>query len=538
MLLVACSGDDNDSDAGQGSSEANEGSPKVGGTLIWQSAGDTLGGLELIKTFNPAIYQLASLTHDGLLDFAYGQPGNPGIGFKSVPSLASSLPEVSPDKLTLTFKLRPAKFHNGRALTSEDAKWTYDTLAFSPESGYRQPLSWLESTQAPDPSTFVVKARFPNADAIAALTFYSFGAILAREHHESGAAEKSLLGSGPFRFFEYTPSVLLRYARNPDYATEPGKPYFEIVTRLGNADPAKKLADVLGSQVHLSSWFIGAEREQVKRQKPELQVFQYPTAGSGSVYIRNDVPPYNDKRVRQALSMGYDRKLLSDAVADGEGKADQALSRTGEAWEFRGPEQLLRADLYMLNLAESRKLLAAASVSLPLKANMPTWNAQVIGQRFVDEIHVITTQWRNNGLVEATLVEDTPATSGPRSVGNYEALQWAPNAISTIPAVGIAVRNRYFAPPGGATVPTMNICYVNNSALNSLLDKQLGEFDRAARIAAFHQIEEIVSEEMVHTSGVTASELAYFVDPAIKNAQMPRDAYSGSVAWIKHWYFG
>ena len=44
-------------------------------------------------------------------------------------------------------------------------------------------------------------------------------------------------------------------------------------------------------------------------------------------------------------------------------------------------------------------------------------------------------------------------------------------------------------------------------------------------------------EEMAHNSGVTG-QLTYFIDPAIKNAQMPRDAYNGSTAWMKYWYFG
>jgi ABC-type transport system substrate-binding protein len=511
--------------------------PRIGGSLVWQSFGDPQGGLDLIKTFNPGVYQLASLTHDGLLDFAYGQPGNPGIGVDVVPSLAQALPEISADKLTVTFKLRPARFHNGRDLTSEDAKWTYDTLATAEESAYKQALGWIESTEAPDPSTLVVKARFPNADVIQGLTFYSFGAILAREHQESAAAETSLIGSGPFKFLEYSPPGVTRYARNPEYATAPGKPYFEEVTRLGSSDLSKRQAEVLSGNAHFSYWFTGNERDQIKNDRRELQVFQYGIAGSGSVYIRNDVAPFNDRRVRQALSMAYDRELLSASVSNGEGLPDQALSRTGEAWEFRGPEDLPRSDLYTLNLAEAAKLMSAANQIQPIAVSLPTWGAGVIGQRFLDEITSITTQWRNNGLIDATLVEDTFATSGPRQFGNYESLQWGTNATSTLPVLGIAIRNKYLAPPEGVMPPTQNICYVNNPTLNGLLDAQVQEFDRTARIALYRQIEEILSEEMVHTSGVTAGELAYFLDPSIQGAQVPRDAYNGSVAWIKHWYF-
>ena len=536
-FLTACGGDDSDDEAGSASDGVSDpGTPSVGGELIWQTGGNQ-AGLELIKTVSLAVYQMASLTHDGLMDFAYGQPKYPGISNEVLPSLAQALPEISPDKLTLTFKLRPSRFHNGRPLTSEDVKWTYDTLAQAPESAYKLHLSWLESTQAPDASTFVVKTRFPNADVLPGLTFYFIGAILAREHHESGAAEKTLMGSGPFKFVDYSPLGASRYARNPDYATQPGMPYFEKVTRLGSSDEAKKLAEVLAGQVHLSVFFSGAQRDEIKKQRQELQVFQYQAAGSGSVYIRNDVPPYNDKRVRQALSMGYDRRLLSN-LYDGEGKPDQALSHSGEAWEFRGPEQLPRADLYQLNVSEARKLLSAANVTLPLKATMPAWAASVLGQSFADEITSLTGQWRNHGLVDATVVEDTLATSGPRIRGDYAAMQWWVNNTSSAPGVGIAMRSKYFSPPGGVTFPTMNIGFVNIPALNVLLDKEVGEFDRTARIAVFRQIEELLSEEMVHTSGVTGGEIAYFIDPSVKNAQMPRDGYGGAAPWLKHWWFG
>jgi peptide/nickel transport system substrate-binding protein len=58
-----------------------------------------------------------------LLYFAYGRPGYPGIGTEVLPMLATALPEISPDKLTFTFKLHPnAKFSDGKALTSEDVK--------------------------------------------------------------------------------------------------------------------------------------------------------------------------------------------------------------------------------------------------------------------------------------------------------------------------------------------------------------------------------------------------------------------------------
>ena len=544
-FLAACGGGDDDADSDSGSTTGggtttDPGAPTVGGKLIWQGYGDPGGGLELIKSRNAGVMQMASLTHDGLLDFAYGQPKYPGIGNEVLPSLAQAVPEISPDKLTVTFKLKPAKFHNGRDLTSEDVKWSYDTLAFATESASKTDFSWIDSFSAPDKSTFVIKAKLPNADTVESLAFKGGAGIqiMPREHHESGAAEKSLMGSGPFTFVEYNPPLIFSVKRNPNYITDAGKPYFDAIDRLGTSDSEKKVADIIAKQVHVTYWFPAEERERIKGQRKDINLWQYPRAGAGNLYMRQDVAPFSDKRVRQALSMGYDRQLLINSVAGGEGQADQALSRSGTAWEFRGPETLPRKDLYALNVAEAKKLLAAANVTAPMKFDLPTWNSTVIGQKFVDEITSITTQWRNNGIADAKLLEETFGQFAPRFVGTYDGIQWGPNVTSTLPNVGISIKDKYYA-AGGVTPksPTLNVNYLNNASMNTLLEKQLGEFDRKARIALFRQLEEFLSEEMVHASGVTGT-LTYMTDPIIKNAQMPRDAYNGPVPWMKHWWFG
>jgi ABC-type transport system substrate-binding protein len=535
-FLAACNGGDYSGSTSAGTADA--GTPTAGGKLIWQAYADPGGGLELIKSRNSGVVQMASLTHDAMFDFAYGQPKYPGIGTAVLPSLAQALPEISPDKLSMTVKLKPAKFHNGRELTSEDVRWTYDTLAFGQESAYKSDFTFLDTVEATEKSTVVFKFNLVNADLIETFAFKNHGMILAREHHESGAAEKSLMGSGPYTFVEYVPPLVTRYKRNANYITQTGKPYFEEIDRLGTSDSEKKVADIIARQVHVTYFFPAEERERIKGQRKDINLWQYPRAGAGNLYFRSDVAPFSDKRVRQALSMGYDRRLLIDSVTAGEGQADQALSRSGAAWEFRGPEELPRRDLYVLNVAEARKLLQAAGVSVPMKFQLPHWNSTVTGQKWVDEITSIATQWRNNGIADVQQLEETFGQFAPRFSGSYDAAIWGSNITTTLPNLGLALMAKFYA-PGGVTprAPTLNVGYVNNAVLNTLLEKQLAEFDRKARIAIFRQMEEVISEEMYLASGVTDN-IAYFTDPSVKNAQMPRDAFNGAVPWMKHWWFG
>src|SRR5688572_3143819 len=120
-FLVACGSDGDGGSTGSGTTGGTGAaldptSGKVGGKLIWQGYGDPGGGRELIKIRNGGVLNLAGLTHDGLLEFAYGQPKYPGIGDEVLPALAQALPEISPDKLQVTFKMRPnVKWHNGKA---------------------------------------------------------------------------------------------------------------------------------------------------------------------------------------------------------------------------------------------------------------------------------------------------------------------------------------------------------------------------------------------------------------------------------------
>src|SRR3972149_4080494 len=61
-----------------GKLDPSKGTP--GGKLIWQPFGDAGSALEMLKIRNLTVYNMASLTHDGLLDYAYGVQGYPGIG--------------------------------------------------------------------------------------------------------------------------------------------------------------------------------------------------------------------------------------------------------------------------------------------------------------------------------------------------------------------------------------------------------------------------------------------------------------------------
>jgi ABC-type transport system substrate-binding protein len=511
-------------------------SGKPGGKLLWQSYGDPGGGLEMLKIRNAGVYNMASFTHEGLLDYAYGIQGYPGIGTEVLPSLATALPEASPDKLKFTFKIRSGvKFHNGRAMTAEDVRWTFDTLAFGSTSPFKGDYNFMDKVEAPDATTFVVTTKAPYADFLQSMTYKNFGAILAREHHEGPDAEKKLVGTGPYTFVEYTPPTVTKYKRNPDYWNKP-LGYFDEVDRLGNADKEKMISDFVSKQVHLTYWFTPKERDRIKQARPDAILWNYPQAGGHNFYMRNDKAPYNDKRVRQALSMSIDRKSLIGPMTNGEGEIEGLLS-IGAAWKFRKAAETKAAKNFEYNVAEAKKLFQAAGVSLPIRlGDIPTWNPTVIGPEIVDGLTLIVTGWKNNGIAEGSLKEETFGQFTPRLVGQFDNTMWGPNTQATNPDIGNTLRNKYYWPVDQAEKPPLNSTYVKNAELNALLDKQLREFDQKARQEILTQIEDLANEEMWHISSIEGRQ-NYFGDSTLRNAQMPRDAFNGGFPFFKYWWF-
>src|SRR5207248_1684688 len=137
------------------------------------------------------------------------------------------------------------------------------------------------------------------ADALGSMGARNSGFILAREHEEGPDAATKLMGSGAFLFVERQSPVLVRFRKNPDYFAKP-YPYFDEVEFLGTSDSSKKVADFIARKTHVTYWHAEEERDQIKRARPDAKLFSYPFNGHNLV-LRTDQPPFNDKRVRQAL---------------------------------------------------------------------------------------------------------------------------------------------------------------------------------------------------------------------------------------------
>ena len=310
------------------------------------------------------------------------------------------------------------KWHNGKAFTSEDAKWSYDRC---PRRRVRveKRLQLDREDGSAGREHFVMTAKFPNADLLADIAFKGTPPIMERQHHESGAPSRS--SWAPAR----SPIVSTRRLRCSTWRAQPQVPHEPVPVlqrdrppwHVGRREEDRRLHLEADARDLLVRGGVARARRAAAQGRHQAQ---YPQAGAATLYMRNDKPPFNDKRVRQALSMGYDRKILSTRHA-GEGEADQALScRARSGSSARQDLSSTQGPVSSTSLRR-RSCWQAAGITLPLKFDLPHWDPTVIGQKFVDEINLIEPQWKQDGIADVTDIKaDVRSVRARRSTGNYD----------------------------------------------------------------------------------------------------------------------
>src|SRR3954447_12738477 len=135
---------------------------KRGGTLVQLTVPEPPTLAAYVSTSGP-IGQVTAKIFDGLLEY--------GFDMKPQPSLAESW-EVAPDGKTVSFKLRQGvKFHDGKPFTSEDVKFSIETLKSAHPRGintYRE----VSAIETPDPQTVILRLSNPAPYMMSALSGY------------------------------------------------------------------------------------------------------------------------------------------------------------------------------------------------------------------------------------------------------------------------------------------------------------------------------------------------------------------------------
>ncbi|HEX4993464.1 MAG TPA: ABC transporter substrate-binding protein [Methylomirabilota bacterium] len=334
--------------------------PKRGGVLTRASAWDP-PVMDPRLTQSVGLYQFAGLVGSRLVRYAFPDE----VTGPSDMSLKGDLAESwtsSPDARVWTFKLRQGvKWHNvaplnGREFVAADVKYCLE--AYAKEGAQSFTFQEVEAIETPDKHTVRIHLKTPNVlfpqNVAEPITVMFSREVL----EEDGDLKKRMIGTGPFLLKEHSRKVRVVLTRNPDY-WEKGRPYVDEYVILSTPDAATRIAAFRTGQSDFIWLASPSEVETVRKTNANVQVHSYHnTLTPFGIALSQDKPPFNDVRVRRALSMAIDRQKQVDTIFEGHG-----ILGWGVPYIYHQDKPLTAASFgpwWQYRPAEAKKLLAEA----------------------------------------------------------------------------------------------------------------------------------------------------------------------------------
>jgi peptide/nickel transport system substrate-binding protein len=489
--LAACGGGDSSS---SGSSDGDSGSA-VGtpdnpqGTIT-----GTLGYL-LSGGFDPmnasAAPALTANAHifEGLLDL------DP-ITREPYLALAKEMPTASSDGLTWTATLRDgATFSDGTPVTADDVAWSFNRV-LDPANGAITAgfiSSFMQQVTATDASTvqFALKAPFALFTQRIAVV-----KIVPKAPTGDATASKAFdsapIGSGPFKLDSASTTTGLVMSNNTGY----NGPRPALVTKIvlnTTPDNAARLNDLQGgqSQAIEAVPYLDAGSVSDPYEMQEKDSFN-----SLFLMFNCSAPPFDDKRVRQALHYAIDTKKVITTALQGYGTAATSYLDEGNAGYQKA------ATVYDYDPEKAKSLLKEAGVS-DLSFELVTTNISFIS----DSAPVIIDSWKAIG-VNATLNTNPAAavygTIVPADTFRVLAASGDPTIYG--PDVDLVLRWFYY----GQTWPKARERWTDEAAARcSELIDQAATQEGDEQKATWKKVLDLVSDEVplypvYHTKAITA----------------------------------
>jgi peptide/nickel transport system substrate-binding protein len=285
-----------------------------------------------------------------------------------VPGLAKSWEPV--DERTWEFKLRKGvKFHNGAAFTSEDVIATMERAANVPNS----PSSFAtfikgKNFEAVDDFTLRVSTEKPNPFTPNDMSRISIiDSAFTNATTEDFNTGKAAFGTGPFKLIKWLPGDLIEITKNEAYWGSPVEWNKVIIRPI--KDGTTRTAALISGDVDFIERVAPSDLPNLEK-RDGISVFKsvsnrllYMTLHMTNSPIKpfvtdqNDTPiasPFQDIRMRKAVSLAINRQAISDRVMDGLSSPAGQFSPKG----YIGYSSNLQADSY--DPARAMELMAEA----------------------------------------------------------------------------------------------------------------------------------------------------------------------------------
>jgi len=254
------------------------------------------------------------------------------------PNLAMSW-EVSSDGKLYTFQLRKGvKFHDGREMSASDVKFSMD-YTMNPKNGAYglRDLKAVRMVEAPDKYTLVVHLKGVSAPFLASLTSIRAFSVIPKESLQEGVRNPTGFppGTGPFKFVEWKPQQRIVFERFNDYWGHKAfidklviRPILDATVRF----TALRAGDVNMIEISPYEWVkrvLDGKVKGIKAVRASHASFRRVTFNAAS-------PPFDNKKLREAVAHAINRQEILAAAYLGFGEATSQRYPKGHLWYGEG----------------------------------------------------------------------------------------------------------------------------------------------------------------------------------------------------------
>jgi peptide/nickel transport system substrate-binding protein len=408
--------------------------------------------LQVLNPWNSVVvadFEVFTLNYDLLVNF--------GQDLEPVPGFAESWTQ---DGTKWTFKIRPGmKWSDGEPATSEDARWTFQTVLDGAASergylgqGYLEPYlldaASMTAVTAPDPETLVVETEVPNALILQAyvpiLPKHIWSKYTLEQIGDPEAAgyfknEPPVVGTGPYQATEWTAGDHITFTRNPNYWGQQGAADEVIIQHFASADTmvqALKTGEIDYVRGVLADQFNALKTE------PNVQVVEglangyselsFNTGGTKEGY-HGSTAALSDPAFRDALGYAVDQQKLVDQTLGGYGTPGTTIIPPFHTRWHVEPDKPRKFDI-----EEAKRRLDAAGYALDANGKRLDKEGKVINLRLTwpdsESEHATDAQfiaeWFGQlGITVTPAVTEEGAlidavTGPPNGPGDYDIYMW------------------------------------------------------------------------------------------------------------------
>ena len=405
--------------------------------------------------------------------------------------------DISDGGRTYTFHLRKnAKFHNGKPVTAQDVKWSLER-ATDPATqaptvdiflgdilGVPAKLDGLATeisgVRVIDDHTISITADATKPYFLAKLT-YSTASVLDRENVEGNPNWfREPNGTGPFRLAEYSIGELIRLERNEFYHL--GPPNLDEVQMILSGGSSMLMYE--NDEIHVAGIFLSQLDSILDPSSPLSKDVQIAPPPFQITYMgmNPNKPPFDDRKVRQALNYAIDKDTISRVLHQNLSIPAQGILPPGipgynpdlQGYEFNPAKamQLLQESKYGANLEELPRITLTMPGSFGAGVSGSTVAILAMWQEHLGiEVELVQTEW-------ATFLQDL----NQRRFQMFGGLLWGADYPDPENFLDVLFHSK----------SSDNNMGYSNPELDRLLEQARTELEQEKRFNLYHRAEEII----------------------------------------------